>query len=228
VAKQENTIRSILETSNKVIPLGSMLYKAAKDVVTMSPNGVPPDVDSLSPGERNSWIIMRYSHSLATRGNEFDAEQEKEYYKSGLFDVFLPEFAKSFLQKFPTHEIAVKQFSRPIALFDFHSADTRVLMEQVLNLTVEEANDLIKAKPLVTDFKNKLLTQGVAKPAEPPNPPEPKQRGGKIDLWLDWYHAMNDNGYKCTLEDVAKKSGYSVGYIKQKHMVYQAKPNQNT
>lgn len=63
---------------------------------------------------------------------------------------------------------------------------------------------------------------------EPPKPPEPKERGGKIDLWLNWYHAMTDNGYKCTLEDVAKKSGYSLGYIKQKHMIYQAKPNQNT
>jgi hypothetical protein len=65
------------------------------------------------------------------------------------------------------------------------------------------------------------------KPDEPPKPPKPKGRGGKINLWLDWYHAMLDNGYKCTLDDVASKSGYSLGYIKQRHMIYQAKPNQN-
>lgn len=61
---------------------------------------------------------------------------------------------------------------------------------------------------------------------EPPKPPEPRAHGGKIDLWLDWYHAMLDNGYKCTLDVVAKKSGYSLGYIKQKHAVRQGKPNQ--
>lgn len=63
---------------------------------------------------------------------------------------------------------------------------------------------------------------------EPPKPPEPKKQGGKIDLWLDWYHAMTSNGYKCTLIQVANKSGYSLGYIKQRHMVYRAKPNQKT
>lgn len=62
----------------------------------------------------------------------------------------------------------------------------------------------------------------------PPKPPEPKSKGGKINLWLDWYHAMLDNGYKCTLEVVAEKSGYSVGYVKQRHMVYISKPNQNS
>lgn len=67
---------------------------------------------------------------------------------------------------------------------------------------------------------------GSAQIQEPPKPPEPKESGGKITLWLDWYHAMLDKGYKCTLEEVASKSGYSVGYIKQKHMIYQAKPNQ--
>lgn len=67
-----------------------------------------------------------------------------------------------------------------------------------------------------------------AKPEEPPKHPEPKNNGGKINQWLDWYHAMNENGYKCTLSDLARKSGYSLGYLKQKHMVYQAKPNQKT
>ncbi len=56
----------------------------------------------------------------------------------------------------------------------------------------------------------------------PPKPPEPKGRGGNIGLWLSWYHSMHSKGYKCTLEEVAQKSGYSLGYIKQKNMVYQA------
>jgi hypothetical protein len=68
----------------------------------------------------------------------------------------------------------------------------------------------------------------MAMPKEPPQPPELKKNGGKISLWLDWYHSMRDKGFKCTLKDVASKSGYSLGYIKQRHMVYQAKPNQNT
>jgi hypothetical protein len=63
---------------------------------------------------------------------------------------------------------------------------------------------------------------------EPPKSPEPQVNGGQISLWLDWYHSMLDNGYKCTLEDVANKSGYSLGYIKQQHMIYQAKNNQKT
>ncbi len=78
--------------------------------------------------------------------------------------------------------------------------------------------------PVLVKENEKKETQVI----EPPKPPEPKKQGGAISLWLDWYHAMIDNGYKCTLEDVANKSGYSLGYIKQKHMIYRARPNQNT
>jgi hypothetical protein len=65
---------------------------------------------------------------------------------------------------------------------------------------------------------------------EPPPPPEPPNRtaGGNIELWFAWYHAMLDGGYKCKLEIVAEKSGYSHGYIKQKHAIYQSKPNLKT
>lgn len=88
--------------------------------------------------------------------------------------------------------------------------------------------DLVKKYPkeAINDV-NKVQTH-IEKLQEPPKPPQPKNSGGKIEIWLDWYHAMLDNGYKCTLEEVASKSGYSLGYIKQKHMVYQEKSNQNT
>jgi len=61
-----------------------------------------------------------------------------------------------------------------------------------------------------------------------PKPPLPKKEGGNIDDWFIWYHEMLDNGFKCTLEMVAENSGYSLGYIKQKHIIFTAKTYQKT
>lgn len=99
-------------------------------------------------------------------------------------------------------------------------------LDSIGKLTLRDGKMLIAAKPLLENWENAYSNRGQAgEVKEPPKPPEPKRMGGKLNLWLDWYHSMLDNGYKCTLEDVARKSGYSLGYIKQKHMVYQAKSN---
>ncbi len=56
---------------------------------------------------------------------------------------------------------------------------------------------------------------------EPPKPPEPRKNGGTFNnAWFDWYHAMKDAGYNCTLQDVAEKSRYDHGYVKQLHAAY--------
>jgi len=41
--------------------------------------------------------------------------------------------------------------------------------------------------------------------------------GAPVQAWLDWYHAQKNAGYKVTLKDVAHKSGYSHGYVRQLH-----------
>jgi len=104
-------------------------------------------------------------------------------------------------------------------------------LDNIGRLTLKDGRMLIAAKPLLENWETAYAIKGKGQTGEikePPKPPEPKRKGGKINLWLDWYHSMLDNGQKCTLEDVARKSGYSLGYIKQRHMVYKAKPNQNT
>ncbi len=74
-------------------------------------------------------------------------------------------------------------------------------------------------------FNPSVAKAGQARPDEPPLPPQPRSKGGKIQLWLDWYHAMKEAGYKCTLPVVAEKSGYSPGYVKQLHQKYQSRPD---
>lgn len=235
----ENRIQDIIKLSQKKLSLGLILYKAAKDVVTFSsPLGIVPQEDFLSSSQKNSRIIMSYACGLVMTRDDDSDMSDLELFRLGFFDLILPNFAAEFLKKFHTLELAEQKFPRLISLAEFVSKDSVKITEQILNLSVEEAKMLIEAKPLIEDFKDSYISEVrnnnrtqnniIGNPQVPPKPPEPKRSGGKINLWLDWYHSMQDNGYKCTLEDVANKSGYSLGYIKQRHMIYQAKPNQNT
>ena len=117
-------------------------------------------------------------------------------------------------------------------MYDWLPEDIQRTLDQIGKLTLSDGKMLVDSKPLLENWKKDFALQGGKQASEqkkePPKPPEPKQRGGKIDLWLDWYHAMLDGGFKCTLEQIARKSGYSLGYVKQKHMIYKARPNPNT
>ena len=85
-------------------------------------------------------------------------EDVTEYEKLGLYDLLLPQFASSFLAQFPTIGAAVKKYSRLVPASDFFSPKQRSTVEGVLELTVEEADALIKARPLVMEFKDNLVS----------------------------------------------------------------------
>ena len=139
---------------------------------------------------------MGYAKFLLTKAAWAEAGfTEEEFIKdfnSGLFDYILPNLAADFLRQFPTLQAAVKKFDKPINMSG-HSTDTLAAVEQLLNLTVEEAGLLVSAKPLVMQFKESLLAQG-ARPtpteprAQPPQTSAAANRSPRIFLC----HATND------------------------------------
>ncbi len=64
-----------------------------------------------------------------------------------------------------------------------------------------------------------------AAPARPraraPQPPEPA-KDSPFDAWFEWREARLRAGYKVTLEMIARKMGYSHGYVKQQHALWRA------
>jgi hypothetical protein len=77
---------------------------------------------------------------------------------------------------------------------------------------------ILKNQAISREFTHDKATN--QKPAEPekPIPPEPPRKrkpGADLDEWLKWYHAMMKNGFICTLREVALKSGWSYGYVRQ-------------
>jgi len=68
-----------------------------------------------------------------------------------------------------------------------------------------------------------LLIDPLAKPqkiaAKPEKPAKP-ERGARLDPWFDWYHEMQANGFKVTLEEIANEVGLSCEYVRRLHMIY--------
>jgi hypothetical protein len=121
-----------------------------------------------------------------------------------------------FLEKYPNYE-------KELAL-SYIVEDPMILKE----LDIPEVREFLG--PIVYDqliLKNEAVSKEFThnkvnnqKPAEPekPKPPEPPRKGklgADLDQWLRWYHAMMKNGFKCTLREVALKSGWSYGYVRQ-------------
>ncbi len=121
-----------------------------------------------------------------------------------------------FLEKYPN-------FEKELAL-SYIVEDPMILKE----LDIPEIREFLG--PIVYDqliLKNESISREFThdkainqKPAEPekPIPPEPPRKGkpgADLDEWLKWYHAMMKNGFKCTLREVALKSGWSYGYVRQ-------------
>jgi len=163
------SVRDILAVSQKSMPLGLLLYKVAKDIIAMSPDGIMPDIETLSSTQRFSRLIMSYACSLAMPKPKDDSVKlnYSEDFKLGFFDLILPKFAADFLRQFPAPSLAKAKFPRLIYLSDFLSTDTLITTEQILDLSVEEAKMLITAKPLVMDLKNRYDAKQAEKPQEP-------------------------------------------------------------
>ena len=163
------SVRDILAVSQKSMPLGLLLYKVAKDIIAMSPDGIMPDIETLSSTQRFSRLIMSYACSLAMPKPKDDSVKlnYSEDFKLGFFDLILPKFAADFLRQFPAPSLAKAKFPRLIYLSDFLSTDTLITTEQIVDLSVEEAKMLITAKPLVMDLKNRYDAKQAEKPQEP-------------------------------------------------------------
>lgn len=43
------------------------------------------------------------------------------------------------------------------------------------------------------------------------------RNGSPVEVWIHWYHQQRSRGHKVTLREVAEKSGYSYGYVRQRH-----------
>ena len=56
--------------------------------------------------------------------------------------------------------------------------------------------------------------------AMPAKPPEPDTRN--LEDWFDYYHRCRKAGYKVTLKELAEKTGYSHGHVRQRHAEYMA------
>jgi hypothetical protein len=124
-----------------------------------------------------------------------------------------------FLEKYPN-------FEKELAL-SYIVEDPMILKE----LDIPEVREFLG--PIVYDqiiLKNEAISREFShakatnqKPAEPekPRPPEPPRKGklgADLDQWLRWYHAMMKMGFKCTLREIALKSGWSYGYVRQAHL----------
>jgi|WetSurSiteA1Bulk_404760.scaffolds.fasta_scaffold11721_2 hypothetical protein len=124
-----------------------------------------------------------------------------------------------FLEKYPN-------FEKELAL-SYIVEDPMILKE----LDIPEVREFLG--PIIYDqliLKNETISMEIKsnkstrqKPEEPekPIPPEPPRKGkpgSDLDEWLKWYHAMMKNGFKCTLREVAIKSGWSYGYVRQAHL----------
>lgn len=61
----------------------------------------------------------------------------------------------------------------------------------------------------------------LALPAPPVAPPEPSRTAG-FDRWFEWFHAMKAAKRNVTLREIAERTGYSPGYIRQQHALWRA------
>lgn len=83
--------------------------------------------------------------------------------------------------------------------------------------------------PLIAEYFEKIwgeLEEFLSSQKEPfitvekPSQPAKPERGSNIDVWFDWYHAMNAAGYKMTFPRLAEESGYSKNTFKAEHKRY--------
>lgn len=52
--------------------------------------------------------------------------------------------------------------------------------------------------------------------------PDPPPRNASLRKYFEWYHQCLDTGFKITLKDIAKNTGYSESHIKREHGLWQA------
>ena len=158
--KKKNSIRDILKFQNETAtPLGILLYAAAKKIVAIlwhSPNkGVVKIKEGISPLDVNQII---FSASVCFSLVMVSENERDKFIESTISDMdTLYDMSVDFLRQFPTQELARENFPRPVVFSD-NSVMSYALdvTEQIKNLPIDEAHDLILARPLVRNFKDNL------------------------------------------------------------------------
>jgi len=82
----------------------------------------------------------------------------------------------------------------------------------------EMQSQMVEMKKILSRISKPKITQSnsVLKPRKPKLP----KRGSGIDIWFDYYHAMNKAGFKMTFAMLAEESGYSKNTFKVEHKRY--------
>jgi hypothetical protein len=121
--------------------------------------------------------------------------------------------------------VVSKYFEQMLKLINAQWPETEKVLREYSNEVLTEAIDgLIRLTESKMNKKTSVVNgiRPEEKPNEPIRPPEPKKGGGNISEWLGWYHDMHIAGYKTTLRDVAEKSGWSYGYVRQSNQRYKS------
>jgi hypothetical protein len=106
------------------------------------------------------------------------------------------------------------------------SEQDKEILAQIHELPLSAAKVLLAAAPEAEKLVEKMMQAGNPMLLAPFESPKPRRDGGTVDEWLSWYHGMRRRGMNCTLYEVANRSGFNYGYIKQRNMIFWAKPNQ--
>ena len=93
-------------------------------------------------------------------------------------------------------------------------------------------NGVVEFNIKAESFEGERIREHVLKaPQFEPEKPQPKsgpERPDKPtdnddrDAWFRYYQEMNDNGFKCTLPDIAQEIGLSPQYVKDLHAQWRA------
>lgn len=152
------SIRDILKFQNETsTPLGILLHTAANKVVTILRQ--TPNKDTVKISEKVPPLVVNqvlFSASVCFSLVMVNEDEWDNFVKATIGDIdTLYDMSVDFLRQFPTPELAREKFPRPIVFSDnsvlSHALD---VTEQIKNLTINEAHDLILAQPLVRNFKD--------------------------------------------------------------------------
>jgi hypothetical protein len=152
------SIRDILKFQNETsTPLGILLYTAASKVVTILCQ--TPNKNTVKISENVSPLVVNqvlFSASVCFSLVMVNEDERDKFVNATIGDIdILYDMSVDFLRQFPTPELARENFPRPVVFSDnsvlSHALD---VTEQIKNLTINEAHDLILAQPLVRNFKD--------------------------------------------------------------------------
>jgi hypothetical protein len=106
------------------------------------------------------------------------------------------------------------------------SEQDKEVLALIHELPLSAARVLLAVAPEAEKLVEKMVQAGDPMLLASFESPKPRTDGGTVNEWLSWYHGMRRRGMNCTLYEVANRSGFNYGYVKQRNMIFQAKPNQ--